>query len=277
MNKLISCLISVYGKENPQYLEKCLESIHLGTVVPGEIVLVCDGPLKEEHYQVINRFQSLLPLETVRLEKNMGLSAALNQGLKHCKADWIARMDSDDICMSDRFEKQIRYIASHPEVDVFGGQIEEYDDSMTTPLGLRIVPTLDAELKKFALRRNPMNHMTVMYRRSVIDLAGGYPNLKLMEDYALWLRLMKNGVCFGNLEDVLVKVRAGESMIRRRGGLSYIKSEFLLQREMHRLSFKNIFRAYIDFFLRSTIFLSPAAIRSKVYKYALRKIQTLQG
>ena len=172
-----SILMSLYHKENPKFLDQCFESIwDSQTTKPTEIVLVLDGPIGEELTVCVQKWQSKIgsPLKVVPLPQNVGLGKALNEGLKQCSYNWVFRMDTDDICTSDRFEKQIKFIEQNSDVVLFGGQILEFDQNISDANVLKAVPTTYEKIKKFAQNRCPFNHMTVAYKRDVILTLGGY-------------------------------------------------------------------------------------------------------
>lgn len=124
-----SVLISVYHREVPSYLSASLQSIFNQTLVPSEVVLVKDGPLTPELDLVIDEFVAKYStLKIVILPENVGLGRALNEGLKHCSHELVARMDSDDICKPDRFEKQIMAFEQQKDVAVVGSWIDEFED-----------------------------------------------------------------------------------------------------------------------------------------------------
>ena len=155
--------MSVYYKENPSYLDDSLDSIFNQTLKPNEVVLVEDGPLNEELDNVINKYKNKHEcFKIVKLKENMGLGKALNEGLKYCQYEYVARMDSDDISIPNRFEKQISYLEQHPEIDMLGSNIAEYDEKMTTITGHRIVPENNNEILKMMKKRNPFNPMSVI-------------------------------------------------------------------------------------------------------------------
>ena len=223
-----SILMSIYHKESPQYFEACMRSIwHEQSLKPNEIVLVKDGPLPAALEAIIEKWQSELNevLVVVSLEKNVGLGKALNIGLSNCSNEWIFRMDTDDICKPDRFEKQIQFIQSNPNVVVVGGQILEFDHTPNDMSVIKTVPTTHEDIKKFAQKRCPFNHMTVAYKKSVITELGGYQHHLFMEDYNLWLRVIGAGYKVANLPDVILYARVGNGMHARRKGYQYIKSE----------------------------------------------------
>ena len=101
-----SVLMSIYHREQPEFLRQCLQSLCAQTLAADEVVLVYDGLLTPQLEAVAKGFQAALPLKIVRLAENVGLGRALNEGLAHCSHDWVFRMDGDDICLPERFAFQ---------------------------------------------------------------------------------------------------------------------------------------------------------------------------
>lgn len=271
---MFSVLSSIYYKERPEYLEQSFESIwDMQTYKPTEIVLVLDGPIGEELTVCVQKWQSKIgsPLKVVPLPQNVGLGKALNEGLKQCSYNWVFRMDTDDICTSDRFEKQIKFIEQNPNVVLFGGQILEFDQNISDADVLKAVPATYEQIKKFAQNRCPFNHMTVAYKRDVILSLGGYQHHLFMEDYNLWLRVIGNDYQVANLPDVLLYARVGNGMHARRKGFQYIKSEKQLLDLKKQLKIQSPFYATIYFIVRSTFRLMPANLLGKIYNTFLRK------
>ena len=229
-----SVLMSVYYKENPDFFRKALDSVIRQTVPPDEIVLVEDGSLTDELYSVIDQYQMQFPqlLTIIRNEKNLGLGLALNKGVKASRNELIARMDTDDIAVSDRCEKQLAFFSEHPDVSIVGGQIEEFIDDESNVVGKRIVPTTDRELKEYTKTRCPFNHMTVMFKKTDVRNAGNYKDWFWNEDYYLWIRMLLKECKFANLPETLVHVRVGREMYQRRGGKEYFQSEVNIQKYM---------------------------------------------
>ena len=225
-----SVLMSLYKKEHPEYLRIALNSMINQTVKPDEIVLVEDGPLTEELYTVVEEYKPYLHI--IKNESNLGLGLALNVGLKACRNELVARMDTDDISKPDRCEKQLQYFREHPNTTILGGQIEEFITTPEVIIGKRVVPETDQELKKYMKRRCPFNHMTVMFKKSKVIQAGNYQDWFWNEDYFLWIRLALEGFIFANLPDTLVYTRIGSEMYQRRGGDKYFKSEIGIQKLM---------------------------------------------
>lgn len=268
-----SVLMSVYIKEQPDYLQQCLESIWTNqSKRPDEIVVVKDGPLTQQLDNIIDAWKTELGnnLKIVALPNNVGLGKALNEGLNKCSNEWVFRMDTDDICLPDRFEKQINYINQHPNIVLLGGQIEEYDEKMENILGKRIVPINQDDIKTFSIYRNPFNHMTVAYKKSIVLELNGYQHHLYMEDYNLWLRIIAQEYQIHNLPDILIKVRSGKSMYERRKGINYIKSELVLAQLKEQLGLQSFLTSYGYFIIRSLTRLLPTSLIGKVYK-TLRK------
>ena len=136
----ISVLMSVYHREKAEYLDQALESLRWQTHSPAEVVLVEDGPIGSELSKVISRYESSLPIKRIPLSENIGLGAALRVGTEYCTCDWIARFDTDDICLPHRLQRQVEYLSQHPNVDLLGASILEFEHSPEQPQYRREVP-----------------------------------------------------------------------------------------------------------------------------------------
>ncbi len=231
MNKVkFSVLLSIYYKEKPEYFRECMESIYSQTVLPDEIVLVEDGRLTDELYEAISDYEcrpSEINFVTVKLKKNSGLGLALAEGIKHCSNELVARMDTDDICVPDRFERQLNAFNQNKNLDVVGGYIAEFDVDKEHITAERKVPLNHKEIVSYQRKRDGLNHVSVMFKRRSVLESGNYKSCLLMEDSLLWANMIKNHCHMANLDKVLVYVRTGEDMLKRRGGFDY----FLKYRE----------------------------------------------
>ena len=217
--------MSVYKNETLSNFITAMDSVLDQTLLPDEIVLMRDGPVPAELQDVIDTYvRNSSIISYYPLEENRGLGEALRIGVQKAKYDLIARMDTDDYALPNRFELQIRYHETHPEVSVWGGQIEEFIGDIGNKVGKREVPLDNESICRFMKKRNPLNHMTVMFKRSDVLSAGNYMEMHYVEDYFLWCRMMIAGYSFGNLPDVLVYARTSEDMYQRRGGYKYFKS-----------------------------------------------------
>lgn len=272
MRPKFSVLMSVYDKEHPKYLSLSLKSITEQTTVPDEIVLIEDGLISKELKKVIEEYENLYPniFKRVALDKNQGLGKALQIGIMHCNFNIIARMDSDDIARSDRFEKQLAMLADNLEFDVVGSFIDEFDGAITNVLATRRVPISSSEIYAGAKRRNPFNHMTVMFRKQAVLLAGNYQPFLWNEDYFLWVRMIQKQAKMANIPESLVYARTGKQMFERRGGIKYIINEIKLQNEFLRIGFINIFDFALNILIRTIFRLLPNSMRGYLYIKLLR-------
>ncbi len=268
----ISILMCVYKEDNPQYLDKALESIKVQTGFFYELIIVEDGILPSELKKVIKKFKKFIKIKQITLKINVGLPRALNIGLNQSKTKWIARFDSDDICDINRFKYLNEIIKNHSnEIDVFGTYMKEFEDRVDDQNKIRYVPLKQKDIKKRLILSNPMNHISVVFRRNLIekycyDENQFYPLIPGFEDYALWVKLLNNGVRFKNFPIVTVYARVGKEMLKRRGGLKYILNEL----KFRKFSFKyfNIQEKLLLIIitaLRIFIFLLPIHLKKKLY------------
>ncbi|WP_279489445.1 glycosyltransferase [Aeromonas veronii] len=266
-----SLLMSVYEKDNPEHLKKALDSVACSVVKPDEVCIVFDGYVIQENVDIISSFMDDLNIKTVKLDENVGLGAALNIGLSSCSHELIARFDSDDICHPFRFKKQIDFFNSHPEVDIVGTWIAEFEQDHNMIHALRRPPANHQEIICYAKNRNPFNHMTVMYKKSKVLDAGSYQNNYLYEDYALWIRMINNRSITANIPEVLVYARTGNGMEIRRGGFKYACSEVSAQMGFYKSGFISELQLCKNLLVRVPVRLLPGDVRKSVYRNFLRK------
>lgn len=271
-----SVLMSVYYKECPDYLRTAMESIWRQTIPTDDFVLVCDGPLNDALDQVIRDMECKYPntLHVVRLKENGGLGNALNIGLKHCKNELVARMDSDDISRTDRCEKQLALFQKHSELSICSGIVEEFSNNPDHIDSLRIPPENQKEILSFQKRRNPFNHPCVMYRKSSVEAAGGYQDFYLLEDYFLWIRMLNQGFLGYNIQQPLLWMRAGSEMYKRRAGWKYVKSQIELYRYMRNNRLLSFMEYIAICTVRTISSLMPNSIRMLAFKCVLRQRAT---
>ena len=226
MYTVYSVLMSVYFKENPRFLRQSIESMLNQTVKTNDFVLICDGPLTQNLNSIIDEFEKKYPeiFNIIRLEKNQGLGHSLNIGIINCKNELIARMDSDDISLLNRCQQQIYIFNQMPDIDIVSGYIEEFENLPSDTDIIKKVPETNNEIKEYSKIRSPFNHPCVMYKKNAVIRAGNYREFYHMEDYDLWIRMLIDGCKGYNIQNVLLQMRAGSGMYRRRGSLKYLAS-----------------------------------------------------
>ncbi len=229
-----SVCMSVYKNDNPDDFKTAIYSIYNQTMPPSEIVLVIDGPISGGLQRAVDSIrEEIAILKVVPFGTNRGHAAARQGGVDHASYELVAVMDSDDIAESTRFEKQVKFMESHPEIAVMGGLIHEFVGDIQNVVGTRIVPETDDVIKDYLKSRCPMNLVTVMFRKSAIMKVGGFIDWYCEEDYYLWIRLAIAGYKFYNSQESFVNVRVGKEMYQRRGGKKYFHSEAQLQKYMY--------------------------------------------
>ena len=263
-----SVLMSIYHKEKPEYFNRAMFSIWDEQIIkPDEIVLIQDGPLTDELYKSIDKWKNKLGdvLKTIPLEKNVGLGDALNIGIKNCTHELIARMDTDDISLPDRFEKQLK-VFEDIDVDICSSWISEFDKDEKEILSFRKLPKTHDEIVNFAKKRCPINHPAVMYKKSAVEKAGSYGKFRFAQDYHLWARMIVNGAKFYNIQEPLVNMRAGYGQLERRSGLAYAKNELNLLKEFRKIGFLNNYEFTRNVAIRFTARILPKGIIKQIYK-----------
>ena len=211
-----SVLMSLYFKENPIYLELSLKSIFEQTLKPDQVVLVLDGPIGDELKSVVERFRiEYSSLDVYPQEKNQGLSTALNIGLEKCSNEIIFRMDTDDICYPNRFERVLKEFESNPELELVGSFATMIDEDGKEIKGMS-APTSQEDIYK-KVWTCPFIHPTVSFKKSALMRAGSYnPNSgPRQDDYELWFRCVENGLKCKNIEEPLLYYRFFKDSVAR--------------------------------------------------------------
>ena len=231
-----SVLISIYFKEKPDFFNRAMLSIYdEQNVKPNEIVLIEDGKLTDELYDEI-----------------------------------VARMDTDDIALSDRFKKQIEIFKEFPHIDVCSGWISEFENDERYTYSYRKLPQNHDDILKFAKNRSPINHPAVMFKKTAVLDAGNYQRMLLIEDYYLWVRMLLKGYKFYNIQEVLVNMRAGQNQLLRRQGLKYAINELKVSWLFYKMGFLNFYEFLRNSILKFSIRIMPNFIIKLIYKF-LRK------
>jgi len=263
-----SVLMSIYYKENPQHFDRAMQSVWDDqTIKPNEIVLVQDGVLIDGLYEAIKEWQNKLGevFKVIALEENIGLGSALNIGLQNCTYALVARMDTDDISLPNRFEEQLA-IFENKDIDICGVWVSEFDKDEWGIVSYRKPPRIHGEIVNFAKKRSPINHPSAMYKKSSVQKAGGYQKMMWFEDYYLWVRMIISGAKFYNIQKPLVNMRIGNGQLARRSGLKYAMSEVRLQREFLRLGFIDFIEFIQNIFIRFSTRILPKIFVIFIYK-----------
>lgn len=268
-----STLMSLYAKENPEYFQLAVDSMLCQTVPPDEIVIVKDGPITEELQTKIDGFvekhKSLFTI--IGSKQNQGLGKALNLGLKHCRNDLVARMDTDDISKPNRCEEQLKKFESDKELVLVGSAIDEFTDNPKVVISRRVVPIESQDIYNFAKRRSAFNHPTVMYKRSNVLKYGGYADLRRNQDVDLFGRMLYGGCKAANLEESLLLFRSNANLAKRRKSWENTWSYIATIKKFWEMGYSNFNDFTIVFIAQTTMFLCPISVQSLIYKRFLRK------
>ena len=274
INSSFSVLMSVYIKEKAEFLDLALKSnLEDQNLKPDEFILVCDGPLTKELYEIIDtyRIRHNNVLKVYKLDENVGLGEALNFGLSKCSFEYVIRSDSDDVCCPNRFEKLVRYLDDNPEVVVVSSYIDEFDNDWEKANNVKKIPTKYQDVYNLAKFRNPINHMASAFRKTAVLNVGSYKHLSGAEDYYLWVRLLINGYKIENIDEILVHARVGNGMLSRRANKEYLRTWKILNKYMFNNKMINMYE-YLRNMASVFLFIyMPNCLRKILYRLYLRK------
>ncbi len=268
-----SVLQTVYRGDNPDYLRQSLLSMLGQTRTPDEIVLVKDGPLTAELEEGIASLEAAYPgvLRPLALEKNLGLGLALNEGLKVCRNEFVARMDSDDISLPERCEKELALFEQDPELAIVGCPVLEFSGSPDNILGRRDVPLDNDAIHRYARRRDPFNHPAVIYRKSEVLRCGPYGDYRKNQDTALWIDMLSKGCKAANCPEALLLFRFDENTYRKRKSLTNTRLLLRIRRQAYQKGFGSLSDYLAVCAGQTALFLLPASVQKFVYTRFLRK------
>lgn len=265
--------MSLYVKENPLYLSQSIDSILNQSLMPDEIVIVLDGPITNELYDVLNEFIEKNPtlFKLVKLEKNLGLGLALNEGLKACKNSLIARMDTDDIAYENRCEEQINEFLKNPSLDIIGTLTTEFSETIENSHFSRVVPEKHEDIVKFSKRRSPFNHPTVMYKKKSVEDVGGYKDILRNEDIDLFVRMIRNGSKAKNIQKQLLYFRSNKDNYIRRKSWTNNKNYILVIYNFWRHGHSSLFDLIYVVVMQLGMVVSPSWLVKYISDNFLRK------
>lgn len=263
-----SVLMSLYKKEKAEYLRIALDSMLNQTVTPDEIVLVEDGPLTDELYAVLEEYPML---HRVKNETNLGLGLALNVGLKECRNELVARMDTDDCSKPNRCEMQLARFAEKPYLTVVGSHIDEFVGDISNVISQRIVPTTSEEIYSFAKRRSAFNHPAVMYSKTAVLENNGYADLKRNQDVDLFGRMQFAGYKAENIDEALLWFRSSDELAKRRKSWQNTWSYIATIRKFWKMGYSSFADYLLVGVAQTGMYLMPVKLQNFIYKKFLRK------
>lgn len=266
--KKYSVLMSLYKKEKPEYLRLALDSMLNQTVVPDEIVLVEDGPLTDELYSVLDDYPML---KRIKNETNLGLGLALNVGLKECRNELVARMDTDDCSKPERCQKQLERFLEKPYLAIIGSHIDEFIGDPSNVISQRIVPVTSEEIYEFAKKRSAFNHPAVMYSKTAVLENNGYANLKRNQDVDLFGRMQFKGYKAENIDEALLWFRSSDELAKRRKSWQNTWSYIATIRKFWKMGYSSFFDYAMVGIAQTGMYLMPVKMQNFVYKKFLRK------
>lgn len=268
-----SVLMSLYVKEKPDYLKLAIESMLNQTVKPDEIIIVEDGPLNDELYEIVNQYKNLYEaLFTVVVnEKNLGLGLALNEGLKIARNDLVARMDTDDISKPYRCERQLQVFDKHPELSIVGSWVDEFSVSTDEIVSTRKVPENNKDIYNFAKKRSAFNHPAVMYKKSKVLGNNGYSDLRRNQDVDLFGRMLFAGCEAYNIQESLLWFRSNNDLSKRRKSWQNTKSYIKTIKRFWKMGYSSFGNYLSVAFAQTAMFLMPLKMQNWVYRKFLRK------
>lgn len=262
-----SVLMTVYRKDNPDFVRASIDSMLCQTKRTDDFVLVCDGPLTKELDTLIDDYIIRYPdiFNVVHLKENVGLGAALKFGVTVCKNPIVARMDDDDIARKERCEVELGYLMEHPDVDLVGSNISEFEDDPNEPLRIKIMPMGHDAIMKFSKKRNPFNHSTVMFRKQSVIESGNYNEMRTNQDVDLWVRMINKGCKCDNIDQVLVDFRFDKNTLARRKEWNNAK----LMIDVWKNFYKNEYCSYWDYlsvkWIQIAMYIMPSKLLNWVY------------
>lgn len=267
-----SVAMSVYSGEKPLFLKLSLESMLTQTHPCRELILVCDGQLTPALDEVISKTEQAYPhvIKLIRLDSGTGVGGCANAALKAAKCDYIVKMDSDDIALPDRCEKQLSLLVKDPQLDMCGAYIEEFDSDSGQALSIKKTPEKSEDILVYARRRNPFNNSTLVYKRAAALKVGGYSGIRRCEDYDFVIKMLMNGAKGENIPEVLVKYRVTSQNLTRRRNFHNTRSFIAVRWRIFRSGFSSFSDFIIPCAAQTALFLLPKSLTGKIYKKFLR-------
>ena len=263
----ISLIIPVYINTTKKNFTECFLSVINQKYLPKQILVCVDGPIKSSLKKYIILLKNKKKIDTFYQVENVGLGKILREAVVKSRFNLIARLDSDDICLNQRFLIQYKFLRKNRNIDMVGGWINEVNKNKI--VFKKILPKSSKEIKKYAILRNPINHPTVMFRKDKILDVGNYEHQPFFEDYLLWIKLIKNNKKIVNLDHSFVQMNIDENFYKRRSGFFYYLMFVKFQLKIYSLNFISIYILIINIFLRLILIL-PFPLNKLFYRTILR-------
>lgn len=261
MPKKISVLMGIYNCAST--LEEAVWSIHSQTYTNWELIL-CDDGSTDDTYQEAERLAAIdQRIVLLKNPENQGLNYTLNNCLAHASGDYIARMDGDDTCLPERFEKQVAFLEAHPEFDIVSTPMILFDESGEWGrTKAKEYPTPED-----VVCGSPICHAPVMMRKACMDAVGGYTVDKRMlrvEDVNLWIKLYAAGFRCYNLSEPLYRMRNDQNALNRRKYRYRVNSTYVRLQGCKAMKLGP--KCYVKSFRPMLNGLVPAGIRMRIRK-----------
>lgn len=223
------------------YLEEAIKSVLVQTYSDFELIIINDGST-DNSVEVVRSFTD----DRIRLhnQTNQGLSRSLNTGLELARGRYIARMDGDDICLPERFEKQVAYLKRHSRCRIVSSTVTIMDsegkDAGTW--GEDVQHTSPADIRNFLLSGNCIAHPTILAEAKLMKAFRYNPAQFYGEDYDLWLRLTAAGIEIHKIPQPLLKYRVHDTSFTQRNNatISPAKKLTLIQKRFLWHQFKHL-------------------------------------
>ena len=266
-----SVLTTLYAKESPEYLRACIDSMLNQSVPPSEYVIVKDGPLTPELENVLQEYCKISPIfKIVNLEVNSGCGLASIAGMKACSYEFVARIDSDDISLPNRCELELKMLEKEDDLAVVGSDLYEFEGEPSNITAIKKMPTAPEEIYEFGKRRNPFNHSTVMFRKSIIQANGGYAPLRRSLDLELFTKLLLKGCKCRNIDTPLVLFRTGSARVERKKNWTNLKCDLDVYKRNYTEKYINLFEFIYVVFRQFAFFVMPSSIAKILYEKIYR-------
>ncbi len=270
MNKYkFSVVLPVYKKVSIDEFKNSFNSIISQNLLPNELLIVIDGPIKEDvNNFIFKKKKKYKFIKILRFSNNNGLGYVLNIAIKKCKYDYIARCDADDISVKNRFQLQMNFLKKNKNIDVLGSNVYEMKNNKI--ISKKIMNKFHESIVRKIYFRNPINHSSVFFKKKTIIKSGNYEDVRFYEDYFLWFKIFKNNGVFHNLDSFLVKMKIDDKFFKRRSGLEYLKFYLFFLKKLAKNNYINIFQVFFLFSIRLFLILMPLFLIKKLYRNFLR-------